>query len=205
MRTGLASKPSFVAVARPWRCVQSAATRRANRGRRGDRRRSRGSRPRFGLHDAVAVGPVGDAWRLGCGNVDFTDADRDGTDVTQTFRVLSPGSTKRRLAHDPDPVEQPAVARVSGRATRGRRSRRRRRSRPSRSRARRSRARRCARCRSRTPCGSCRRRPSSGSVAPITSRFFAIAFSPSSTWTTTGPSVMNLTRSAKNGRSRWTA
>src|SRR6185437_10650415 len=36
----------------------------------------------------------------------------------------------------------------------------------------------------------------SGFVAPITSRFFAIAFSPSSTWTTTGPSVMNLTRPA---------
>src|SRR5215510_9704901 len=35
----------------------------------------------------------------------------------------------------------------------------------------------------------------SGLVAPITSRFLAIAFSPLRTWTTTGPSVMNLTRS----------
>src|SRR5690606_14094096 len=34
-----------------------------------------------------------------------------------------------------------------------------------------------------------------GLVAPITSRFFAIAFSPSSTWTMTGPEIMNLTRS----------
>jgi hypothetical protein len=36
----------------------------------------------------------------------------------------------------------------------------------------------------------------SGFVAPMTSRFFAIASSPSRTCTTTGPSVMNFTRSA---------
>jgi len=35
----------------------------------------------------------------------------------------------------------------------------------------------------------------SGLVAPMISRFFATALSPSRTWTTTGPSVMNLTRS----------
>ena len=44
-----------------------------------------------------------------------------------------------------------------------------------------------------------------GSVAPISSRFLAIALSPSSTWTITGPVVMKSTRSRKNGRSRWTA
>jgi hypothetical protein len=44
-----------------------------------------------------------------------------------------------------------------------------------------------------------------GSVAPMTSRFFAMAPSPSSTMRTTGPLVMNFTRSAKNGRARWTA
>src|SRR6185436_14657234 len=44
-----------------------------------------------------------------------------------------------------------------------------------------------------------------GSVVPISSRFFATALSPSSTWTSTGPEVMNLTRSPKNGRSLWTA
>ena len=44
-----------------------------------------------------------------------------------------------------------------------------------------------------------------GSVAPITSRFFAMAPSPSRTMSTTGPAVMDFTRSAKNGRARWTA
>src|SRR5690606_2434980 len=44
-----------------------------------------------------------------------------------------------------------------------------------------------------------------GFVAPISSRFFWIAFSPSSTCTITGPEVMYLTRSLKNGRSRCTA
>ena len=42
-------------------------------------------------------------------------------------------------------------------------------------------------------------------VGPISSRFFAIAFAPSSTLTTIGPSVMNFTRSLKKGRSLWTA
>ncbi len=42
-----------------------------------------------------------------------------------------------------------------------------------------------------------------GLVAPITSRFLATASSPSRTWTTTGPLVMNSTSEAKNGRSRW--
>src|SRR5262249_38736803 len=44
-----------------------------------------------------------------------------------------------------------------------------------------------------------------GSVAPMISRYFAMAFSPASTCTTTGPDVMNSTSSRKNGRSRWTA
>ena len=39
-----------------------------------------------------------------------------------------------------------------------------------------------------------------GSVAPITSRYFAMAFSPSSTCTTTGPDTMKSTSSPKNGR-----
>ncbi len=41
------------------------------------------------LHDAVRVGQVGARGGWGAANVDFTDADRDGTDVTQTFRVLA--------------------------------------------------------------------------------------------------------------------
>ena len=44
-----------------------------------------------------------------------------------------------------------------------------------------------------------------GSVAPIRSRFFAIASSPSSTWIITGPEIMNSTRSLKNGRLLCTA
>jgi hypothetical protein len=44
-----------------------------------------------------------------------------------------------------------------------------------------------------------------GLVAPISSRFFAIAFSPSSTWIITGPEIMNSTSALKNGRSRCTA
>jgi hypothetical protein len=41
------------------------------------------------LHDAVRVGTVGKLGGWGAANVDFTDADKDGTDVTQTFRVLA--------------------------------------------------------------------------------------------------------------------
>jgi hypothetical protein len=41
------------------------------------------------LHDAVRVGTIGTHGGWGAANVDFTDADKDGTDVTQTFRVLA--------------------------------------------------------------------------------------------------------------------
>jgi hypothetical protein len=44
-----------------------------------------------------------------------------------------------------------------------------------------------------------------GSVAPMMSRYFAIALSPSSTCTTTGPEIMKSTSSPKNGRSLCTA
>jgi hypothetical protein len=44
-----------------------------------------------------------------------------------------------------------------------------------------------------------------GSVAPISSRFFRMALSPSSTDITTGPLIMKSTRSLKNGRALWTA
>src|SRR5690606_14627165 len=44
-----------------------------------------------------------------------------------------------------------------------------------------------------------------GLVAPIRSRFFSTAPSPSSTWIITGPEIMNSTSAPKNGRSRWTA
>ncbi len=55
---------------------------------------------------------------------------------------------------------------LSARARRARTSRRRTRSPPSPSRGRRSRGPRCARCSGRTPCGSCRGRPSPGSSRP---------------------------------------
>jgi len=55
---------------------------------------------------------------------------------------------------------------ISARARRARTSRRRTRSPPSPSREHRSRGPRCARCSGRTPCGSCRRRPSPGSSRP---------------------------------------
>lgn len=41
------------------------------------------------LHDAVKVGALGERGGWGVANVDFTDADKDGTEVTQTFRVLA--------------------------------------------------------------------------------------------------------------------
>ena len=44
-----------------------------------------------------------------------------------------------------------------------------------------------------------------GLVAPMMSRLRCTALSPSSTCTTTGPEIMKLTRSPKNGRSLWTA
>ena len=44
-----------------------------------------------------------------------------------------------------------------------------------------------------------------GSVAPITSRYFATAFSPRAPARRPGPELMNSTRVLKNGRSLWTA
>lgn len=41
------------------------------------------------LHDAVKVGALGADGGWGVANVEFTDADRDGTEITQTFRVLT--------------------------------------------------------------------------------------------------------------------
>jgi len=90
MRTGFASKPSFVAA-------RSARPDAMNFGSAPGERLSGGDTIKkiFGrikatirLHDAVAVGTVGAKGGWGAANVEFTDADRDGTEVTQTFRVL---------------------------------------------------------------------------------------------------------------------
>ncbi len=71
--------------------------------------------------------------------------------------------------------------------------------------ARRNRARRWRRCSRRNRRGWCPPSAFFGSVAPISSRFLAMAFSPSSTWIITGPEIMNSTRSLKKGRSLCTA
>jgi hypothetical protein len=41
------------------------------------------------LHDAVKVGTLGAHSGWAVANVEYTDADRDGTEITQTFRVLT--------------------------------------------------------------------------------------------------------------------
>ena len=92
MRTAFASKPSFVDArstradafnfgSAPGEHISRAATRSA--------RCSAASSATMHLHDAVKVGAVGARGGWGAANVDFTDADSDGTDVTQTFRVLA--------------------------------------------------------------------------------------------------------------------
>ena len=91
MRTAFASKPSFVEArsARPDAFNFGSAPGERIVG--GDAIRKTFSRIKatVHLHDAVAVGAVGTTGGWGAANVDFTDADRDGTQVTQTFRVLA--------------------------------------------------------------------------------------------------------------------
>jgi hypothetical protein len=90
MRTGFASKPSFVAA----RSMRSDAFNFGSApGERivgGETIKKLFSRlpATIRLHDAVKVGSVGMRGGWGAANVDFTDTDRDGTEVTQTFRVL---------------------------------------------------------------------------------------------------------------------
>lgn len=91
MRTAFASKPSFVDA-------RSTRADAFNFGSAPGERLKGGEAIRkiFGrisatvhLHDAVKVGTVGDHGGWGVANVDFTDADKDGTQVSQTFRVLA--------------------------------------------------------------------------------------------------------------------
>ena len=91
MREAFASKPSFVAA-------RSARADAVNFGSAPGERMIGGDgikklfgklRATMRLHDAVKVGPVGATGGWGAANVEFTDADRDGTQVTQTFRVLA--------------------------------------------------------------------------------------------------------------------
>ena len=90
MRTGFASKPSFVAARSTRPDAMNFGSAPGERVRGGDtiKRIFTKLDATIRLHDAVAVGTVGAKGGWGAANVEFTDADRDGTQVTQTFRVL---------------------------------------------------------------------------------------------------------------------
>ena len=91
MRTGFASKPSFVEARskRPDAMNFGSAPGERVAGGEAIRKVFSHIKAALHLHDAVKVGTIGDHGGWGAANVDFTDADRDGTDVTQTFRVLA--------------------------------------------------------------------------------------------------------------------
>ena len=90
MRQAFASKPSFVAArsARPDAVNFGSAPGERLLGGEAIRKVFGRLRASLRLHDAVKVGTVGADGGWGAANVDFTDADRDGVQVTQTFRVL---------------------------------------------------------------------------------------------------------------------
>jgi ketosteroid isomerase-like protein/uncharacterized membrane protein YgcG len=91
MRTGFASKPSFVAARSTRSDAVNFGSAPGERVQGGDNIKKIFSKIKatIRLHDAVVVGMVGAKGGWGAANVDFTDADpRDGTQVTQTFRVL---------------------------------------------------------------------------------------------------------------------
>jgi hypothetical protein len=91
MRTAFASRPSFV-DARSTRAdafnFGSASGERLKGGEAIKKVFGR-IKATIRLHDSVKVGMLGDRGGWGVANVDFTDADKDGTEVTQTFRVLA--------------------------------------------------------------------------------------------------------------------
>jgi ketosteroid isomerase-like protein len=91
MQTAFASKPSFVDArsARPDAFNFGSASGERLRGGESIRKIFGRINAVIRLHDAVKVGVLGANGGWGIANVDFTDADRDGTEVTQTFRVLA--------------------------------------------------------------------------------------------------------------------
>ena len=91
MREAFASKPSFVAArsSRPDAFNFGSAPGERMTGGDAIKKLFGHLRATMRLHDAVKVGAVGSAGGWGAANVAFTDADRDGTQVTQTFRVLA--------------------------------------------------------------------------------------------------------------------
>jgi hypothetical protein len=90
MREAFASKPSFVAArsTRPDGFNFGSAPGERIAGGEAVAKTFARLRATIHLHDAVKVGAIGEHGGWGAANVDFTDADRDGTQVTQTFRVL---------------------------------------------------------------------------------------------------------------------
>jgi hypothetical protein len=90
MRAGFASKPSFVAARSARGDALNVGSAPGERILGGENIKKLFSKLKatIRLHDAVKVGPAGAHGGWGAANVDFTDADRDGAEVTQTFRVL---------------------------------------------------------------------------------------------------------------------
>lgn len=90
MRTVFASKPSFVAARSTRADAVNFGSAPGEHVLGGDNIKKIFARIKatIALHDAVKVGLVGSHGGWGAANVDFTDADKDGTQVTQTFRVL---------------------------------------------------------------------------------------------------------------------
>lgn len=91
MRTAFASKPSFVEArsARPEAFNFGSAPGERLKGGEAIRKIFARINASVHLHDAVVVGTLGERGGWGAANVDFTDADQDGTEITQTFRVLA--------------------------------------------------------------------------------------------------------------------
>jgi hypothetical protein len=91
MRTAFASKPSFVAARSTRPDGFNFGSGPGERIVGGDNIRKVFGRIKatLRLHDAVNVGTLGEHGGWGAANVDYTDADRDGVDTTQTFRVLA--------------------------------------------------------------------------------------------------------------------
>jgi ketosteroid isomerase-like protein len=91
MRRAFASKPAFVDARSARSDAFNFGSAPGERIVGGDaiRKTFAHLKAKLRLHDAVKVGAIGDRAGWGVANVDFTDADRDGTLVTQTFRVLA--------------------------------------------------------------------------------------------------------------------
>ncbi|MFT3697637.1 MAG: nuclear transport factor 2 family protein [Kofleriaceae bacterium] len=91
MRQGFASKPSFVTARSNRDDGMNFGSAPGERIVGGDNVKKIFSRIKASIHlhgDAIKVGPAGAKGGWGAANVEFTDNDKDGIAVTQTFRVL---------------------------------------------------------------------------------------------------------------------